>query len=76
MTETRNPVGRPPLNYGPRHTVAVKLSDPEWKKLQEIALLQGIQPGPLATEWVIDTIRSVDLENLRTGQETLFTKAS
>jgi len=75
MQQTQRQIGRPRLNVGPRHTVAVKLEEPEWEKLQEIAKIFGIKPGPHATQHLIDYIRSVDLTQLR-NQEVLFSKAS
>lgn len=75
MQQTQRQIGRPRLDVGPRHTVAVKLEQPEWDKLQEIAQILGIKPGPHATQTLIDYLRSVDLTALR-NQEVLFSKAS
>ena len=76
MQQNERIIGRPPLKVGPRHTVAVKLEQPEWEKLQEIAHILGAKPGPHSTQTLIDYIRSVDLEKLRNQEVLPFCKAS
>lgn len=75
MQQPKPTVGRPPLDVGPRHTVAVKLEMAEWEKLQAIAIAAGVLPGPHSTQILIDYIRSFDLDQIR-NQEVLFDKAS
>lgn len=61
--------GRKPYPAGTRvrdqHTVAVKLPDQEWAKLQEISRILGIREGRFASNHVIDLIKSIDVDKLR-----------
>jgi len=69
--------GRKPFPPGTRvrdqHTVAVKLPDEEWKKLQAISQILGIREGRFASNHVIELIRATNLDELRSehGQESL-----
>lgn len=75
--------GRKPFPAGTRvrdqHTVAVKLPDAEWEKLQEISRILGIREGRFASNHVIEMIQAINLDHLRAeqGQESLdIAKAS
>ena len=59
--------GRPQLHVGPRHTVALRLPQDEWRKLQQIGMLRGLKPGPYSTRLVVEHLRSVDLTSLQDG---------
>jgi hypothetical protein len=62
-----------------QHTVAVKLPEAEWKKLQEISKILGIREGRFASNHVIELIQSIKLDEMRKehGQEALpIAKAS
>lgn len=79
MTRT----GRKPYPAGTRvrdqHTVAVKLPDQEWEKLQEISRILGMREGRFASNHVITLIQSIDINKLRVehDQEALpIAKAS
>lgn len=69
--------GRKPFPAGTRvrdqHTVAVKLPDAEWEKLQAISRILGIREGRFASNHVIELIKAIDLDQLRAehGQESL-----
>lgn len=62
-------VGRKPFPPGTRvrdqHTVAVKLPDAEWEKLQEISRILGIREGRFASNHVIELINSINLDEMR-----------
>lgn len=65
QTPSKRRRGRPPHVLGPRHTVALKLPQAEWKKLQEIGIFEGVKPGPYSSQLLIDHLKSVDLAALR-----------
>lgn len=80
METVQKQTGRPRLRPGSReaelHTVAIKLDEPTWEKLQRIAAALDIKPGRFSSDSIIELVRNFDLDAIESQEALPIAKAS